>query len=76
MPRTGTSGLSRESESCHEDHPCRVPPGPRDLLSTARIDGANEWQVFRRVALPPARPVIALVVFVSFVGDWNNFFLP
>ena len=49
---------------------------PRDLLSAARIDGANEWQVFRRIALPLAKPVIALVAFFSFVGNWNNFFLP
>jgi multiple sugar transport system permease protein len=49
---------------------------PRDLLSAARIDGANEWQVFRRIALPLARPVIGLVAFFSFVGNWNNFFLP
>jgi multiple sugar transport system permease protein len=49
---------------------------PRDILSAARIDGANEWQVFRRIALPLARPVIGLVAFFSFVGNWNNFFLP
>lgn len=49
---------------------------PRDMLSAARIDGANEWQVFSRVALPLARPVIGLVAFFSFVGNWNNFFLP
>jgi multiple sugar transport system permease protein len=49
---------------------------PRDMLSAARIDGASEWQVFTRVALPLARPVIGLVAFFSFVGNWNNFFLP
>jgi multiple sugar transport system permease protein len=49
---------------------------PRDMLAAARIDGANEWQVFRRIALPLARPVIGLVAFFSFVGNWNNFFLP
>lgn len=49
---------------------------PRDMLAAARIDGANEWQVFRQVALPLARPVIGLVAFFSFVGNWNNFFLP
>jgi multiple sugar transport system permease protein len=49
---------------------------PRDLLSAARIDGCTEWQVFRRIALPLARPVIGLVAFFSFVGNWNNFFLP
>ncbi|HYZ57451.1 MAG TPA: carbohydrate ABC transporter permease [Streptosporangiaceae bacterium] len=49
---------------------------PRDMLSAARIDGASEWRVFSRIALPLARPVIGLVAFFSFVGNWNNFFLP
>jgi multiple sugar transport system permease protein len=49
---------------------------PRDLLAAARIDGCTEWQVFRRIALPLAKPVIGLVAFFSFVGNWNNFFLP
>ncbi|MFD8493762.1 carbohydrate ABC transporter permease [Amycolatopsis sp. NPDC059657] len=47
-----------------------------DLLDAARIDGASEWTVFRRIALPLARPVVALVAFFSFVHSWNNFFLP
>lgn len=49
---------------------------PRDLLDAARIDGCGEIAVFRRVAMPLARPVIALVGFFSFVANWNNFFLP
>ncbi|MFK0158411.1 carbohydrate ABC transporter permease [Streptomyces sp. NPDC090493] len=49
---------------------------PRDLLSAARIDGCTEWQLFARIALPLAKPVIGLVAFFSFVGNWNNFFLP
>ncbi|MFF7791509.1 ABC transporter permease subunit [Streptomyces sp. NPDC007991] len=49
---------------------------PSDLLAAARIDGCSEWQVFRLVALPLAKPVIALVGFFNFVGNWNNFFLP
>lgn len=49
---------------------------PKDLLNAARIDGCSEWQVFRSVALPLARPVVALVAFFAFVADWNNFFLP
>ena len=49
---------------------------PRDLLDAARIDGCGEVAVFRRVAMPLARPVIALVGFFSFVANWNNFFLP
>ncbi len=50
-----------------------LPPG---LLDAARVDGAGELQTFLRVALPLAKPVVALVFFFSFVADWNNFFLP
>jgi multiple sugar transport system permease protein len=49
---------------------------PRDLLDAARADGCGEWLTFWRVALPLAKPVVALVFFFSFVADWNNFFLP
>jgi len=49
---------------------------PRDLLAAARLDGASEWQIFSKVALPLAKPVVGLVAFFSFVGNWNNFFLP
>ncbi|WP_221891567.1 carbohydrate ABC transporter permease [Microbispora sp. KK1-11] len=49
---------------------------PRDLLAAARLDGCSELQVFTRVALPLAAPIVALVAFFSFVQSWNNFFLP
>jgi multiple sugar transport system permease protein len=49
---------------------------PRDLLSAARIDGCTEFAAFRRIALPLAVPVIALVGFFSFVANWTNYFLP
>jgi multiple sugar transport system permease protein len=49
---------------------------PRELLEAARIDGCGEWGTFRHIALPLAKPVIALVMFFSFVADWTNFFLP
>jgi alpha-glucoside transport system permease protein len=39
---------------------------PRDLLEAARTDGANEWQVFRRVTVPLLAPVL-LVVLVTMV---------
>jgi multiple sugar transport system permease protein len=48
----------------------------RDLLNAARIDGAGEFRVFSQIAMPLATPVIALVGFFSFVGNWNNYFLP
>jgi multiple sugar transport system permease protein len=49
---------------------------PLDLLSAARIDGCGEWQIFRHIAAPLAKPVIGLVAFFDFVASWNNFFLP
>jgi multiple sugar transport system permease protein len=49
---------------------------PRELLAAARLDGCSELGVFRHVALPLAAPVVALVGFFSFVGNWTNYFLP
>jgi multiple sugar transport system permease protein len=49
---------------------------PPELLDAARVDGCGELQTFLRIALPLAKPVVALVFFFSFVADWNNFFLP
>ncbi|HEX3784997.1 MAG TPA: ABC transporter permease subunit [Pseudonocardiaceae bacterium] len=39
---------------------------PRDALEAARVDGATEWQVFRRVTMPLLGPVL-LVVFVTLI---------
>jgi alpha-glucoside transport system permease protein len=39
---------------------------PRELMEAARVDGATEWQVFRRVTVPLLAPVLA-VVFVTLV---------
>jgi multiple sugar transport system permease protein len=49
---------------------------PADLLAAARLDGCSEFGAFRRIALPLAAPVVALVGFFSFVANWTNYFLP
>lgn len=49
---------------------------PRDLEDAARIDGANEWQVFWRVALPLSKPALATVALFSFVETWKSFLWP
>ena len=49
---------------------------PRELLEAARLDGCSEFGAFRRVALPLAAPIVALVGFFSFVANWTNYFLP
>ncbi|MEV8533546.1 sugar ABC transporter permease [Streptomyces sp. NPDC051211] len=35
---------------------------PRELLEAARVDGANEWQVFRRITVPVLAPVLVVVL--------------
>ncbi len=49
---------------------------PKDQIGAAHIDGAGEWGVFRRIALPLATPIVGLVGFFSFVANWNNYYLP
>lgn len=49
---------------------------PADLFESARIDGANELQVLRHIALPLVRPALLTVVLVTFIGPWNDFLWP
>jgi multiple sugar transport system permease protein len=49
---------------------------PPELGEAARIDGANEWQVFWRVYLPLARPMLAALAIIRFVGSWNDYETP
>ncbi|WP_119288319.1 sugar ABC transporter permease [Streptomyces sp. YIM 130001] len=35
---------------------------PRELMEAARVDGASEWQVFRRITVPLLAPVLAVVL--------------
>jgi ABC-type sugar transport system permease subunit len=48
----------------------------RSLEEAARIDGANEWQVFWHVTLPSMRHVTAFVVVTSIIGSYQLFELP
>jgi alpha-glucoside transport system permease protein len=41
---------------------------PREVLEAARIDGANEWQVFRRVTAPLLRPVLMVVLITLMIN--------
>lgn len=43
-------------------------------LEAARIDGANEFLVFWKVVLPMARPALATISILTFMGAWNDFF--
>ena len=49
---------------------------PNELLDAARIDGCNEFGVFRKVVLPLALPGIATLIIFTFMGTWNDFLWP
>lgn len=49
---------------------------PEALGEAARIDGANEWQVFWRIYLPLVRPMLAALAIISFVSSWNDYETP
>ena len=49
---------------------------PRDLFDSARIDGASELVILRRIAIPLARPAIVSAMIVTFIGPWNEFLWP
>jgi ABC-type glycerol-3-phosphate transport system permease component len=46
---------------------------PSELGDAGRIDGCNEVDVFRRIYLPLARPGMATILILQFVGTWNEF---
>jgi len=48
---------------------------PRELEEAALLDGASRWLVFRRIALPLARPGIAVTALFAFMSAWNEFIL-
>ena len=49
---------------------------PLDLVQAARIDGAREFFIFNRIALPIMKPAIATQAIFTFVSSWNNLFTP
>jgi multiple sugar transport system permease protein len=49
---------------------------PKGIFEAARIDGASDWQVLTRVALPLIRPALVTVILISFIGPWNEFLWP
>ncbi|MDO5439164.1 MAG: carbohydrate ABC transporter permease [Erysipelotrichaceae bacterium] len=49
---------------------------PIDMVEAARIDGSNEFKIFNQIVLPIMKPAIAVQMIFSFVGSWNNYFMP
>jgi multiple sugar transport system permease protein len=46
---------------------------PLELEEAATIDGATRWQIFRHVALPVAKPGLAVAFILAVIFSWNNF---
>ncbi len=49
---------------------------PRDLEEAAHIDGASQFQIYKDVILPLARPALLTVFILQFQAMWNNFLTP
>ncbi len=49
---------------------------PLSLVEAARIDGCREFMTFNRIVIPIMKPAIAVQAIFSFVGSWNNYFVP
>lgn len=49
---------------------------PLSLVEAARIDGSNEFRTFNRIVIPIMKPAIAVQAIFTFVGSWNNYFVP
>jgi arabinogalactan oligomer/maltooligosaccharide transport system permease protein len=48
---------------------------PREMEESALIDGATRWTIFTKIALPLARPMLAVTALFSFMTAWNEFVL-
>ena len=49
---------------------------PMEMVEAARMDGSGEFRTFNRIVLPIMKPAIAVQMIFSFVGSWNNYFIP
>ena len=49
---------------------------PDEMLEAARIDGASEGQILRRIVLPILTPIIVTLALFVFLGSWNDFMWP
>lgn len=49
---------------------------PDEVINAARLDGASEISIFRRIVLPLSKPVFAVTAYFTFSAAWNNFLWP
>ncbi len=46
---------------------------PNEVMHAARVDGASEWQTFRRIVVPLARSAVITVAVFAFLNGWGDF---
>lgn len=49
---------------------------PLEIVEAARIDGCGEFRTFNTIVAPILKPAFAVQMIFTFVGNWNNFFMP
>lgn len=49
---------------------------PDDFEEAALVEGANQWQIFRKIYLPLASPGLAILAVLTFNAKWNDYFTP
>ena len=49
---------------------------PKDLVEAGRIDGASEFSIYYRLAMPLVRPMTGAFCLITFLASWNNFLSP
>jgi len=49
---------------------------PQDLIDAARVDGANEWEIFWKIMLPLAKPALGALAILTLVTAWNQYIWP
>ena len=54
----------------------RIQSVPRDLFEAARIDGDSYWSMFRRIALPLAKPALIVVFIFELQAQWFDLLKP
>ncbi len=49
---------------------------PDSLIEAARIEGASEFQIYSKIILPLATPILITLAIFTFLGTWNDFLWP
>lgn len=49
---------------------------PEEIFESARIDGASEWKIYIRIAVPLSLPIVGTVSIMRLLNDWNDYLWP